>query len=112
MIGCQRIPLTEVRDIFIFPYLFMSVHYALSYQYFQFMYITCIYLSYHCLGWYTVRIWVFVCVCCAAPDKLTSPPPFTGFGALQVPPKRHIEFGIDLLPGSSPISMPTYRTAP
>src|SRR5947208_15341165 len=61
----------------------MSVHYALSYQYLQFMYITCIYLSYHCLGWYTVRIWVFVCVCCAAPDKLTSPPPFTGFGALH-----------------------------
>src|SRR3954464_4834498 len=61
----------------------MSVHYALSYQYFQFMYITCIYLSYHCLGWYTVRIWVFVCVCCAAPDKLTSPPPFTGLGALH-----------------------------
>ena len=27
--------------------------------------------------------WVFVCVCCAAPDKLTSPPPFTGLGALQ-----------------------------
>src|SRR5436189_1633588 len=25
--------------------------------------------------------WVFVCVCCAAPDKLTSPPPFTGLGA-------------------------------
>src|SRR3954470_9967233 len=84
MIGCQRIPLTEVRDIFIFPHLFMSVHYALSYQYFQFMYITCIYLSYHCLGWYTVRIWVFVCVCCAAPDKLTSPPSFTGLGALHV----------------------------
>src|SRR4051812_11585665 len=83
MIGCQRIPLTEVRDIFIFPHLFMSVHYTLSYQYFQFMYITCIYLSYHCLGWYTVRIWVFVCVCCAAPDKLTSAPPFTGLGALQ-----------------------------
>src|SRR2546430_9522355 len=62
----------------------MSVHYALSYQYFQFMYITCIYLSYHCLGWYTVRIWVFVCVCCAAPDKLTSPPPFTGLGALHI----------------------------
>src|SRR5204863_5453585 len=61
----------------------MTVHYALSYQYFQFMYITCIYLSYHCLGWYTVRIWVFICVCCAAPDKLTSPPPFTGLGALQ-----------------------------
>jgi len=69
--------------MFIFPHLFMSVHYALSYQYFQFMYITCIYLSYHCLGWYTVRIWVFVCVCCAAPDKLTSPPPFTGLGALH-----------------------------
>src|SRR5438270_10380346 len=34
-------------------------------------------------GWYTVRIWVFVCVCCAAPDKLTSPPPFTGLGALH-----------------------------
>src|SRR5437588_9517855 len=49
------------------------------------MYITCIYLSYHCLGWYTVRIWVFVCVCCAAPDKLTSPPPFTGLGALHFP---------------------------
>src|SRR3954464_8352202 len=27
--------------------------------------------------------WVFVCVCCAAPDKLTSLPPFTGLGALQ-----------------------------
>src|SRR3954465_14333278 len=80
----SRIPLTEVRDIFIFRiYLCQYIH-ALSYQYFQFMYITCIYLSYHCLGWYTVRIWVFVCVCCAAPDKLTSPPPFTWLGALHL----------------------------
>src|SRR4051812_30367648 len=62
----------------------MSVHYALSYQYFQFMYIACLYLSYHCLGWYTVHIWVFICVCCAAPDKLTSPPPFTGLGAFTI----------------------------
>src|SRR5438270_9487322 len=29
-------------------------------------------------------VWVFVCVCCAALDKLTSPPPFTGLGALQI----------------------------
>src|SRR5436190_2531108 len=29
-----------------------------------------------------------------------------------MPPQRHIEFKIDLLPGSSPIAMPTYRTAP
>src|SRR4051812_33531475 len=57
------------------------------------MYITCIYLTYHCLGWYTVRIWVFVCVCCAAPDKLTSPPPFTGLGALQPSSKRSEQFG-------------------
>src|SRR5436189_2795266 len=85
MIRCQRIPLTEVRDIFIFPHLFMSVHYALSYQYFQFMYITCIYLSYHCFWMVYCTFWVFVCVCCAAPDKLTSPPPFTGFGALHYP---------------------------
>src|SRR5438045_9306563 len=26
---------------------------------------------------------VFVCICCAAPDKLTSPPSLTGLGALQ-----------------------------
>src|SRR5256886_12890826 len=84
MIGRQRIPLTEVRDIFIFRIYLCQYIYALSYQYFQFMYITCIYLSYHCLGWYTVRIWVFVCVCCAAPDKLMSPPPFTGLGALHL----------------------------
>src|SRR3954471_7617410 len=83
MIRCQRIPLTEIRDIFIFPHLFMSVHYALSYQYFQFMYITCIYLSYHCFWMVYCLYWVFVCVCCAAPDKLTSPPPFTGLGAFR-----------------------------
>src|SRR5436189_4774011 len=72
--------------------------YALSYQYFQFMYIACIYLSYHCLGWYTVRIWVFVCVCCAAPDKLTSPPPFTGFGALHYVIQKVHPFGaVDLI---------------
>src|SRR3954463_13305370 len=29
-----------------------------------------------------------------------------------MPPKRHIEFRIDLLPGSTPIAMPTYRTSP
>src|SRR5436190_22397831 len=29
--------------------------------------------------WY----WIFVYFCCAAPDKLTSPPPFTGLGALH-----------------------------
>src|SRR5204862_5749201 len=27
--------------------------------------------------------WIFVCFCSAAPDKLTSPPPFTGLGALH-----------------------------
>src|SRR5436190_15993813 len=27
--------------------------------------------------------WIFVCFCCAAPGKLTSPPPFTGLGALH-----------------------------
>src|SRR3954467_13061794 len=43
----------------------------------------CISLITASVGWYTVCIWVFVCVCCAAPDKLTSPPPFTGLGALQ-----------------------------
>ena len=85
--------LTEVRDIFSLRIYLCQYIYALSYQYFQFMYITCIYLSYHCLGWYTVRIWVSVCVCCAAPDKLTSPPPFTGLGALH--------FGIKAL-GSKP----------
>src|SRR5436190_23954303 len=76
-----------------FPHLFMSVHYALSYQYFQFMYITCIYLSYHCFWMVYCLYWVFVCVCCAAPDKLPSPPPFTGLGALQARPKR---YGISL----------------
>src|SRR3954462_9267577 len=30
-----------------------------------------------------LSILVFVCVCCAAPDKLTSPPPVTGLGALH-----------------------------
>src|SRR3954463_2417913 len=25
--------------------------------------------------------WIFVCFCSATPDKLTSPPPFTGLGA-------------------------------
>src|SRR5256886_16561691 len=83
MIGCQRIPLTEVRDVFIFRIYLRQYIYALSYQYFQFMYITCIYLSYHCFWMVYCLYWVFVCVCCAAPDKLTSPPPFTGLGALQ-----------------------------
>src|SRR3954471_14951283 len=83
MIRCQRIPLTEIRDIFIFPHIFMSLHYALSYQYFQFMYITCVYLSYHCFWMVYCLYWVFVCICCAVPDKLTSPPPFTGLGALH-----------------------------
>src|SRR5437588_4164381 len=27
--------------------------------------------------------WILVCFCCAAPDKLTSPPPFTGLRALH-----------------------------
>src|SRR4051812_12755194 len=27
--------------------------------------------------------WIFVCFCSAAPDKLTSPPLFTGLGALH-----------------------------
>src|SRR5438270_8714430 len=83
MIGCQRIPLTEVRDVFNFCIYLCQYVYALSYQYFQFMYITCIYLSYHCFWMVYCTFWVFVCVCCAAPDKLTSPPPFTGLGALQ-----------------------------
>src|SRR3954467_8467763 len=45
------------------------------------MYITCIYLSYHCFWMVYCLYWVFVCVCCAAPDKLTSPPPFPGLGS-------------------------------
>src|SRR4051812_47050350 len=103
MIGCQRIPLTEVRDIFIFRIYLCQYIYALSYQYCMYFLITAF------VGWYTVHIWVFVCVCCAAPDKLTSLPPFTGLGALH---RRSVEFRIDLLPESTPISMPTYRTAP
>src|SRR3954464_13611791 len=83
MIGCQRIPLTEVRDIFNFRIYLCQYVYALSYQYLQFMYITCIYLSYHCFWMVYCTFWVFICVCCAAPDKLTSPPPFSGFRALQ-----------------------------
>src|SRR3954464_1209116 len=83
MIGYQRIPLTEVRDIFIFRIYLCQYVYALSCQYFQFMYITCIYFSYHCFWMVYCTYWVFVCVCCAAPDKLTSPPPFTGLGALH-----------------------------
>src|SRR3954464_8013228 len=93
MIGCQRIPLTEVRDIFNFRIYLCQYVYALSYQYFQFMYITCIYFSYHCFWMVYCTFWVFVCVCCAAPDKLTPPPPFTGLGALH--------FGIRAL-GSKP----------
>src|SRR5436189_1450712 len=83
MIGCQRIPLTEVRDIFIFRTYLCQYIYALSYQYSQFMYITCICFSYHCFLDGILYDWIFVCVCCAAPDKLTSPPLFTGLGALQ-----------------------------
>src|SRR3954469_13019748 len=77
MIGCQRIPLTEVRDIFIFRIYLCQYIYALSYQYCMYFLITAF------VGWYTVHIWVFLCVCCAAHDKLTSPPPFTGLGALH-----------------------------
>src|SRR5438270_8335974 len=83
MIGRQRIPLTEVRDIFNFRIYLCQYIYALSYQYFQFMYITCIYLSCHCFWMVYFLYWVFVCVCCAAPDKLTSPLPFTGLRALH-----------------------------
>src|SRR5436189_6303369 len=83
MIGRLRIPLTEVRDIFNFRIYLCQYIYALSYQYFQFMYITCIYLSYHCFWMVYCLYWVFVCVCCAAPNKLTSPPPFIVLGALQ-----------------------------
>ena len=82
-----------------FPHLFMSVlfmHFLISTPSLctLHVYISLITAS---VGWYTVCIWAFVCVCCAAPDKLTSPPPFTGFGALH--------FGIrarlvqNLLPG-------------
>src|SRR5437588_207249 len=88
MIGCQRIPLTEVRDIFSFRIYLCQYIYALSYQYFQFMYTTCIYLSYHCLLDGILYVWGFVCVCCAAPDKLTSLPPFTGLGALHFPSSK------------------------
>src|SRR4051812_36759529 len=84
MIERQRIPLIEVRDIFIFPHLFMSVHLRTFLSvlpvYVHYMYVFLLSLLF---GWYTVRIWIFVCVCCAAPDKLTSPPPFTGLGALR-----------------------------
>src|SRR3954464_10694115 len=77
MIGCQRISLTEVRDIFIFRIYLCQYIYALSYQYCMYFLITAF------VGWYTVHIWVFVCVCCAAPDRLTSPSPFTGLWALH-----------------------------
>src|SRR4051812_29116718 len=80
--GCQRIPLTEVRDIY-FSHLFMSVqlHIFLSVLpvYVQYMYIFLLSLLLDGI----MCFWVFVCVCCAAPDKLTSPPPFTGLGALH-----------------------------
>src|SRR5436189_1273475 len=54
------------------------------------MYITCIYLSYHCFWMVYCLYWVFVCIFCAAPDKLTSPPPFTGLGALQLKTAMYI----------------------
>ena len=31
---------------------------------------------------------------------------------LRVPPPREIDFGIDLEPGTKPISIPSYRMAP
>ena len=31
---------------------------------------------------------------------------------LGLPPEREIEFCIDIVPGTDPISMPPYRTAP
>src|SRR5436190_18297803 len=83
MIGCQRIPLTEVRDIFIFRiYLRQYItHFLISTSSLCTLHVFISLIT--AFGWYTVRIWVFVCDCCAAPDKLTSPPPFTGLGALH-----------------------------
>src|SRR3954470_3980119 len=40
--------------------------------------------------------WIFVCFCSAAPDKLTSPPPFTGLGALHAPSLPHMQCGAKL----------------
>src|SRR3954470_2452486 len=84
MIGCQRIPLIEVRDIFYFPHLFISVYLctflSVPSVYVQYLYVFL--LSLLCWMVYCLY-WVFVCVCCVAPDKLTSPPPFIGLGALQ-----------------------------
>src|SRR3954470_18238161 len=52
--------------------------------YLHFMYISLLSLLWmvYCL------YWVFVCVCCAAPDKLMSPPPFTRLGALHRPSRE------------------------
>src|SRR5256886_13892714 len=62
----------------------MSVHLC------TFLSVLSVYVQYLCvfllslLCWMVCCLyWVFVCVCCAAPDKLTSLPPFTGLGALQ-----------------------------
>src|SRR5436190_1102090 len=84
MIGCQRIPLTEVRDVFIFRiYLRQYImHFLISTSSLCTLHV---YISHHCFWMVYCLYWVFVCICCAAPDKLTSPPPFTGLGALQRP---------------------------
>src|SRR2546430_15029131 len=63
----------------------MSVHLC------TFLSVLSVYVQYLCvfllslLCWMVYCLyWVFVCVCCAAPDKLTSPSPFTGLGALHL----------------------------
>src|SRR4051812_40961116 len=68
-----------------FSHVFMSVHLCTFLSVFPNLCTLhiCISLITAYAGWYTVCIWIFECICCAAPDKLTSPPPFTGFGALQ-----------------------------
>src|SRR3954466_13443029 len=95
MMRCQRIPLTEVRNIFIFPHLFMSVSLRTFLSvlpvYVHYMYISLLSLLLDGI----LYVLVFVCVCCAAPDKLTSLPPFTGLGALH--------YGIRVL-GSKPVA--------
>src|SRR3954462_12001442 len=83
MIGCQRIPLSEVRDVFISRiYLRQYItHFLINTSSLCTLHV---YISLITAFWIVYCMyWVFVCVCYAASDKLTSPPPFTGLGALH-----------------------------
>src|SRR5436189_5957941 len=97
---------------FFFPHLFMSVHLCTFLSvlpvYVHRMYVFLLSLL---LLDGILLYWIFVCFCCAAPDKLTSPPPFTGLGALHFSSVAHrsCQNQIDE-PSPTPINSPLQIT--